>query len=554
MATKPFKYQKMFPLGPDTTEYYHLTSDYVKVENWGGHEILVIDPQALTVLARQATHDNAFMLRREHNNMVAKILSDPEASKNDKFVALTMLRNAEVAAKGQLPFCQDTGTAIIHGNKGQAVWTGADDEELLSKGVYQTYTEDNLRYSQNAPLNMYDEVNTGCNLPAQIDIHATEGMEYNFLFVAKGGGSANKTYLYQETKALINPKTLIPFLVEKMKSLGTAACPPYHIAFVIGGTSAEMNLATVKKASVKYLDSLPTEGNELGHAFRDIELEKELLKEAQNLGLGAQFGGKYFAHDIRVIRLPRHGASCPVGLGVSCSADRNVKAKINRDGLWIEKLDSNPGELIPEEYRKAGEGDVVKVDLNRPMSEILKQLSQYPVSTRLSLNGTIIVGRDIAHAKIKERLDRGEEMPQYLKDHPIYYAGPAKTPSGMASGSFGPTTAGRMDSYVDQFQAAGGSMVMIAKGNRSKQVTDACHKHGGFYLGSIGGPAAVLAQNSIKKVELLEYPELGMEAIWKIEVEDFPAFILVDDKGNDFFTEISEKCKTCALSPDSKAH
>lgn len=545
MATKPFKYQKMFPLGPDTTEYYHLTSDYVKVENWGGHEILVIDPKALTVLARQATHDNAFMLRREHNKMVAKILADPEASQNDKFVALTMLRNAEVAAKGQLPFCQDTGTAIIHGNKGQAVWTGADDEELLSKGVYQTYTEDNLRYSQNAPLNMYDEVNTGCNLPAQIDIHATEGMEYNFLFVAKGGGSANKTYLYQETKALINPKTLIPFLVEKMKSLGTAACPPYHIAFVIGGTSAEMNLATVKKASVKYLDALPTEGNELGHAFRDIELEKELLKEAQKLGLGAQFGGKYFAHDIRVVRLPRHGASCPVGLGVSCSADRNVKAKINRDGLWIEKLDSNPGELIPEEYRKAGEGDVVKVDLNRPMPEILKQLSQYPVSTRLSLNGTIIVGRDIAHAKIKERLDRGEEMPQYLKDHPIYYAGPAKTPSGMASGSFGPTTAGRMDSYVDQFQAAGGSMVMIAKGNRSKQVTDACHKHGGFYLGSIGGPAAVLAQNSIKKVELLEYPELGMEAIWKIEVEDFPAFILVDNKGNDFFTQIKQKSCSC---------
>lgn len=553
MATKPFKYQKMFPLGPDTTEYYHLTSDYVKVENWGGHEMLVIDPKALTVLARQATHDNAFMLRREHNEMVAKILNDPEASQNDKFVALTMLRNAEVAAKGQLPFCQDTGTAIIHGNKGQAVWTGADDEELLSKGVYETYTEDNLRYSQNAPLNMYDEVNTGCNLPAQIDIHATEGMEYNFLFVAKGGGSANKTYLYQETKALINPKTLIPFLVEKMKSLGTAACPPYHIAFVIGGTSAEMNLATVKKASVKYLDSLPTQGNELGHAFRDIELEKELLKEAQKLGLGAQFGGKYFAHDIRVVRLPRHGASCPVGLGVSCSADRNVKAKINRDGLWIEKLDSNPGELIPEEYRKAGEGDVVTVDLNRPMPEILKQLSQYPVSTRLSLNGTIIVGRDIAHAKIKERLDRGEEMPQYLKDHPIYYAGPAKTPAGMASGSFGPTTAGRMDSYVDQFQAAGGSMVMIAKGNRSKQVTDACHKHGGFYLGSIGGPAAVLAQNSIKKVELLEYPELGMEAIWKIEVEDFPAFILVDDKGNDFFTEISEKCKACALS-NNNAH
>ena len=545
---KPFKYQEMFPMSKDTTEYYHLTSDYVKVENWNGHEMIVIDPEALTVLARQATHDNAFMLRREHNALVAKILSDSEASENDKFVALTMLRNAEVAAKGQLPFCQDTGTAIIHGNKGQNVFTGCNDEEYLSKGVYQTYTEDNLRYSQNAPLNMYDEVNTGCNLPAQIDLHATEGNEYKFLFVAKGGGSANKTYLYQETKALINPKTLIPFLVEKMKSLGTAACPPYHIAFVIGGTSAEMNLATVKKASVKYYDNLPTEGNELGHAFRDIELEQQLLEETRKIGLGAQFGGKYFAHDIRVIRLPRHGASCPVGLGVSCSADRNVKAKINKDGLWIEKLDSNPGELIPESYRKAGEGEVVNIDLNRPMSEILEELGKYPVSTRLSLKGTIIVGRDIAHAKIKERLDRGEEMPQYLKDHPIYYAGPAKTPEGLPSGSFGPTTAGRMDSYVDQFQAAGGSMVMIAKGNRSKQVTDACHKHGGFYLGSIGGPAAILAYNSIKKIECLEYPELGMEAIWKIEVEDFPAFILVDNKGNDFFVEIAEKCKSCALN------
>ncbi len=548
MATKPFKYQEMFPMSKDTTEYYHLTSDYVKVENFNGQEMLVIDPEALTVLARQATHDNAFMLRREHNEMVAKILSDPEASENDKFVALTMLRNAEVAAKGQLPFCQDTGTAIIMGKKGQNVYTGGNDEEHLSKGVYLTYTEDNLRYSQNAPLNMYDEVNTGCNLPAQIDLYAVDGNEYKFLFVAKGGGSANKTYLYQETKALINPKTLVPFLVEKMKSLGTAACPPYHIAFVIGGTSAEMNLATVKKASVKYYDNLPTEGNELGHAFRDVELEKQLLEETRKIGLGAQFGGKYFAHDIRVIRLPRHGASCPVGLGVSCSADRNVKAKINKDGLWIEKLDSNPGELIPESYRKAGEGEVVKIDLNRPMNEILAELTKYPVSTRLSLNGTIIVGRDIAHAKIKERLDRGEEMPQYLKDHPIYYAGPAKTPQGMPSGSFGPTTAGRMDSYVEQFQAAGGSMIMIAKGNRSKQVTDACHKHGGFYLGSIGGPAAVLAQNSIKKIECLEYPELGMEAIWKIEVEDFPAFILVDDKGNDFFVEISEKCKSCALN------
>ncbi len=548
MATKPFKYQEMFPLGPDTTEYYKLTSDYVKVEQFEGKDMLVVDPEALTVLARQATHDNAFMLRREHNEMVAKILHDPEASDNDKFVALTMLRNAEVAAKGQLPFCQDTGTAIIIGKKGQRVYTGGGDEERLSKGVYLTYTTDNLRYSQNAPLNMYDEVNTGCNLPAQIDLYATDGDEYKFLFVAKGGGSANKTYLYQETKAIINPDKLIPFLVEKMKSLGTAACPPYHIAIVVGGTSAEMNLATVKKASVKYYDNLPDHGNELGHAFRDKQLEAELQKKAQEIGLGAQFGGKYFAHDIRVIRLPRHGASCPIGIGVSCSADRNVKAKINRDGLWIEKLDTNPGSLIPEEMRNASETNTVSIDLNRPMSEILAELTKYPVSTRLSLNGTIIVGRDIAHAKIKERLDKGEPMPEYLKNHPIYYAGPAKTPEGMPSGSFGPTTAGRMDSYVDQFQAAGGSMVMIAKGNRSQQVTDACHKHGGFYLGSIGGPAAILAQNSIKKVELLEYPELGMEAIWKIEVEDFPAFILVDDKGNDFFTEISKRCAGCPVS------
>lgn len=548
MATKPFHYQPMFPLGPDTTEYYHLTSDYVKVENWGGHEFLVIDPEALTVLARQCTHDNAFMLRREHNEMVAKILHDPEASENDKFVALTMLRNAEVAAKGVLPFCQDTGTAIIHGEKGQNVYTGCDDAEKLSKGVYDTYTTDNLRYSQNAPLNMYDEVNTGCNLPAQIDIHAEEGDEYKFLFVAKGGGSANKTYLYQETKALINPKTLLPFLVEKMKTLGTAACPPYHIAFVIGGTSAEKNLETVKKASVKYYDNLPTEGNEYGQAFRDLELEKELKKCTEEIGFGAQFGGKFYAHDIRVIRLPRHGASCPVGLGVSCSADRNIKAKINREGLWIEKLDSNPGELIPESMRNETEGKAVSIDLNRPMADILKELTKYPVATRLSLNGTIIVARDIAHAKIKARLDAGEPMPQYLKDHPVYYAGPAKTPKGAPSGSFGPTTAGRMDPYVDQFQAAGGSMVMIAKGNRSQQVTDACHKHGGFYLGSIGGPAAVLAQNSIKSVKLLEYPELGMEAIYQIEVENFPAFILVDDKGNDFFKQIAQKCNSCSLN------
>ena len=548
MATKPFHYQEMFPLGPDTTEYYHLTSEYVHTENWGGHEFLVVDPEALTVLTRQATHDNAFMLRREHNKMLAKILADPEASSNDKFVALTMLRNAEVAAKGQLPFCQDTGTAIVHAEKGQNVFTGCNDEERISKGVYETYTTDNLRYSQNAPLTMYDEVNTGCNLPAQIDIHATEGNEYHFVFVAKGGGSANKTYLYQETKAIINPKTLVPFLVEKMKTLGTAACPPYHIAFVIGGTSAEKNLETVKKASIKYYDNLPTKGNEYGHAFRDIELENELKKASEQIGLGAQFGGKYFAHDIRVIRLPRHGASCPIGMGVSCSADRNVKAKINKDGLWIERLDANPGELIPEELRNAGEGDVVKIDLNRPMSEVLAELDKFPVATRLSLNGTIIVGRDIAHAKIKERLDAGEPMPEYLKNHPIYYAGPAKTPKGMASGSFGPTPPGRMDPYVDQSQKAGGSMIMIAKGNRSQQVTDACKANGGFYLGSIGGPAAILAQNSIKKVELLEYPELGMEAIWKIEVENFPAFILVDNKGNDFFKQLPQQCGACPLN------
>ena len=538
----------MFPLGPDTTEYYHLTSDYVRTENWGGHEFLVVDPEALTVLARQATHDNSFMLRREHNQMVANILHDPEASANDKYVALTMLRNAEIAAKGVLPFCQDTGTAIVHGDQGQMVFTGCDDAEKISRGVYDTYTTDNLRYSQNAPLTMYDEVNTGCNLPAQIDIHASEGNEYHFVFVAKGGGSANKTYLYQETKAIINPKTLVPFLVEKMKSLGTAACPPYHIAFVIGGTSAEKNLETVKKASIKYYDNLPTTGNEYGRAFRDIELEKELKKASEQIGLGAQFGGKSFAHDIRVIRLPRHGASCPIGMGVSCSADRNVKAKINKEGLWIEKLDSNPGELIPEELRNASEGDAVKIDLNRPMAEVLAELDKFPVATRLSLSGTIIVGRDIAHAKIKERLDAGEPMPEYLKNHPIYYAGPAKTPVGKPSGSFGPTTAGRMDPYVDQFQKAGGSMIMIAKGNRSQQVTDACKNNGGFYLGSIGGPAAVLAQNSIKKVELLEYPELGMEAIWKIEVENFPAFILVDNKGNDFFKQLPQQCTNCALN------
>ena len=542
MATPPFKYQEPFPLGPDTTEYYLLTQDYVSVSEFEGQPILKIAKEGLTAMANAAFRDVAFMLRPAHNEQVAKILSDPEASDNDKFVALTFLRNAEVSAKGQLPFCQDTGTAIIHGEKGQHIWTGYCDEEALSLGVYKTYTEENLRYSQNAPLNMYDEVNTKCNLPAQIDIEATEGMEYKFLCVAKGGGSANKTYLFQETKAILNPATLVPFLVEKMKTLGTAACPPYHIAFVIGGTSAEKNLLTVKLASTHYYDNLPTSGNEYGRAFRDVELEKEVLEAAHNIGLGAQFGGKYYAHDVRIVRLPRHGASCPVGMGVSCSADRNIKCKINKEGIWIEKMDSNPGRLIPEELRNAGEGDAVKINLNQPMADILKELTKYPVSTRLSLSGTIVVGRDIAHAKLKERIDKGEGLPQYIKDHPIYYAGPAKTPAGMASGSFGPTTAGRMDSYVDLFQDNGGSMIMIAKGNRSQQVTDACKKHGGFYLGSIGGPAAILAQESIKKVECLEYPELGMEAIWKIEVENFPAFILVDDKGNDFFKQLKPRC------------
>ena len=537
-----FHYQPLFPLGEDKTNYYLLTKDYVSVSEFEGNPILKVAPEGLTLMARTAFRDVSFLLREEHNKQVAKILDDPEASDNDKYVALTFLRNAEVAAKGQLPLCQDTGTAIIHGEKGQHVWTGYCDEEALSKGVYNTYTQENLRYSQNAPLNMYDEVNTKCNLPAQIDIEATEGMEYKFLCVTKGGGSANKTYLYQETKAILNPKTLVPFLIEKIKTLGTAACPPYHIAFCIGGTSAEKNLLTVKLASTHYYDELPTTGNEYGRAFRDVELEKEVLEEANRIGLGAQFGGKYLAHDIRIVRMPRHGASCPIGMGVSCSADRNIKCKINKDGIWIEKLDDMPSRHIPERLRNAGEGDAVKIDLNQPMSEILKELTKYPVSTRLSLNGTIIVGRDIAHARIKERLDRGEAMPEYLKNHPIYYAGPAKTPAGMPCGSMGPTTAGRMDPYVDLFQDHGGSMIMLAKGNRSQQVTDACKKHGGFYLGSIGGPAAILAQNNIKSIECVEYPELGMEAIWKIEVVDFPAFILVDDKGNDFFKQLKPRC------------
>ena len=540
MATTPeFKYAPMFQVGKDDTEYYLLSKEGVSTGSFEGHMMLKVSPEALTMLANQCFRDVNFLLRRSHNEQVAKILTDPEASDNDKYVALTFLRNAEVACKGQLPFCQDTGTAIIHGEKGQHVWTGFCDEEALSLGVYKTYTEENLRYSQNAPLTMYDEINTRCNLPAQIDIEATEGEEYRFLCVVKGGGSANKTYFYQETKARIqNPGTLVPFLVEKMKTLGTAACPPYHIAFVIGGTSAEKNLLTVKLASTHFYDNLPTTGDETGRAFRDIDLEQLLLEEAHKIGLGAQFGGKYFAHDIRVVRLPRHGASCPIGLGVSCSADRNIKAKINKEGIWIEKLDDNPTALIPEELRNAGEGGGVVIDLDKPMSEILAELSKYPVATRLSLNGTIIVARDIAHAKLKARLDAGEGLPDYFKKHPVLYAGPAKTPAGLPCGSMGPTTANRMDPYVDEFQDNGGSLLMIAKGNRTQVVTDACHKHGGFYLGSIGGPAAVLSMNSIKSIECVEYPELGMEAIWKIRVENFPAFILVDDKGNDFFKSL----------------
>ncbi|WP_127959091.1 class I fumarate hydratase FumA [Serratia microhaemolytica] len=546
MPNKPFYYQDPFPLQHDSTEYYLLSRDHVSVGQFAGQDVLQIEPAALTLLAQQAFHDASFMLRTEHQQQVAAILDDPEASENDKYVALQFLRNSEIAAKGILPTCQDTGTAIIVGKKGQRVWTGGGDEAALSHGVYNTFTEDNLRYSQNAALDMYQEVNTGTNLPAQIDLYSVDGEEYKFLFIAKGGGSANKTYLYQETKALLSPGKLKAYLVDKMRTLGTAACPPYHVAFVIGGTSAEATLKTVKLASTKYYDQLPHQGNEHGQAFRDLALEQELLQAAQELGLGAQFGGKYFAHDIRVIRLPRHGASCPVGMGVSCSADRNIKGKINREGIWLERLEHNPGRFIPAHLRQAGEGKAIQVDLNRPMAEILRQLSQYPVATRLSLNGTIIVGRDIAHAKLKERLDRGEDLPQYIKDHPIYYAGPAKTPVGYASGSLGPTTAGRMDSYVDLLQAHGGSMIMLAKGNRSQQVTDACHKHGGFYLGSIGGPAAVLAQQSIKHLECVEYPELGMEAIWKIEVKDFPAFILVDDKGNDFFQQIQAgQCSNC---------
>ncbi|MFW5950669.1 MAG: fumarate hydratase [Gemmatimonadota bacterium] len=539
-ATPDFFYQDPFPTGEDTTEYRRLegSEKYVRVERFGDEDVLRVDPEALEVLAREAMRDVSFLLRPSHNQQVARILTDPGASPNDRGVALAFLRNAEVSAAGELPVCQDTGTATIVAKKGQRVWTGVKDEEYLSRGIYRTYTEENLRYSQTAPLDMYTEKNTGTNLPAQIDIAATEGEAYKFLFMAKGGGSANKTMLFQQTKALLTPDKLEAFLVEKMKSLGTAACPPYHVAFVIGGTSADAVMKVVKLAAARELDGLPTTGNEHGRAFRDVELESRLLKAAQELGIGAQFGGKYFAHDVRVIRLPRHGASCPLGMAVSCSADRNLRARITRDGLFLEALDRDPGRLIPEEYRTADAAHGHPIDLDRPMAEVLADLSTLKVGDALRLSGTIVVGRDIAHARFKEIVDRGEALPDYLKKHPIYYAGPAKKPEGKASGSFGPTTANRMDPYVDLLQSHGGSMIMIAKGNRSQQVVDACSKHGGFYLGSIGGPAAVLAEENIRSVECIDFPELGMEAVWKIEVEDFPAFILIDDKGNDFFQQL----------------
>ncbi len=533
-----FHYQAPFPLMRDDTEYRLLTKEHVRVEKLGNHDVVIVAEEGLTLVAKEALHDASFYLRSSHNEKVAAILRDPEASDNDEFVARVMLQNAVIAANGQLPICQDTGTAIVIGQKGQYVFTGGNDEEAISRGIFATYTTDNLRYSQTVALKMYEEKNSGSNLPAQIDLYATGGDEYKLLFVAKGGGSANKTYLYQETKALLNPETLEKFLVDKMKTIGTAACPPYHLAYVIGGTSAEAAMKTVKLASTGYLDELPTSGNEGGRAFRDLELEEKLLEASRHIGYGAQFGGKYFAHDVRVIRLPRHGASFPVTMGVSCSAHRNIKAKINRHGIWLEKLDTHPARWLEGITEMPKAAPVVKLDLNQPMKAILAELTKHPVQTRLSMTGTLVVARDIAHAKIKERLDAGKGMPDYLKNHPVYYAGPAKTPEGMPSGSFGPTTAGRMDSYVDLFQSHGGSMVMIAKGNRSKVVTEACKKHGGFYLGSPGGPAALLAKEFITKVEGLEYPELGMEAVLKIEVKDFPAFILVDDKGNDFFAQL----------------
>ena len=542
MAAPKFVYQEPFPHGKDDTSYRLLSQAGVSTSTCEGREILKVEPSALAYLAQQAFHDCSFMLRTKHLQQVAAILEDPAASTNDRYVALTLLKNAEIAAQGILPFCQDTGTAIIMGKKGEQVWTNADDAEWLSRGVYECYTKENLRYSQTAPLDMWKEVNTGTNLPAQIDLYATTGAQYEFLFVAKGGGSANKTFLFQETKALLNPKSLEKFIIDKMSYLGTAACPPYHLTFVIGGTSAETCLKTVKLASTKYLDTLPTTGNEHGRAFRDLELEQKVLTLAQQTGIGAQFGGKYFALDVRIVRLPRHGASCPVGLGVSCSADRNIKGKITKDGIFLEQLETNPGRFVPESERTFKADNAVRIDLNQPMAAIRAELSKHPVTTRVLLNGPMVVARDIAHAKLKERVDAGQGLPDYLKNHPVYYAGPAKTPQGYASGSFGPTTSGRMDSYVDLFQSLGCSLVMLAKGNRSVQVTQACKKHGGFYLGSIGGPAAILAKENITKVEVLEYPELGMEAVWKIEVQDFPAFILVDDKGNDFFVNGCGAC------------
>jgi fumarate hydratase class I len=536
-----FAYQEPFPTAPDDTTYRRLTSDGVSTFEAGGHRFVRVEPEVLTLLAAEALRDISHLLRPGHLAQLAAILDDPEASDNDRFVALELLKNANIAAGGVLPSCQDTGTAIIKGKKGQFVFTGGGDEAALSKGVYETYRTANLRYSQMAPLSTWDEVNTRTNLPAEIKISAVDGDAYKFLFMAKGGGSANKSFLFQETKALLEPTRLLTWLDEKLRTLGTAACPPYHLAVVIGGTSAESTIETAKLASARYLDGLPTKGNELGHAVRDPDLELEILKLTQQFGIGAQFGGKYFCHDVRVIRLPRHGASCPVGIAVSCSADRQALGKITAEGVFLEELERDPAKYLPEttDEHLDDDADVVHLDLNRPMADLRAELSRYPVKTRLVLDGPMVVARDIAHAKIKERLDAGEAMPDYLRDHCVYYAGPAKTPEGYASGSFGPTTAGRMDSYVDQFQAAGGSLVMLAKGNRSQQVTDACARHGGFYLGSIGGPAAVLAQDCITSVEVLEYPELGMEAVWKIEVRDFPAFIVVDDKGNDFFREVS---------------
>jgi fumarate hydratase, class I len=533
-----FVHQDLLPLGPDTTNYRLLTTDGVETVETSVGNFLRISPEAITTLTSAAMFEIAHYLRTPHLRQLAQILDDPEASGNDRFVALDLLRNANIAAGGILPGCQDTGTAIIKAKRGQFVLTAGNDEAAISRGVYDTYKSDNLRYSQMAPLDMYREVNTGTNLPAEIEISAVDGDAYKFFFMAKGGGSANKSYLFQETKAVLNPASMLKFIAEKMDLLGTSACPPYHLAVVVGGTSAEFALKTAKMASTKYLDALPFEGNEFGQGFRDLELEAEFLKVSQQSGIGAQFGGKYFCHDVRVVRLPRHGASCPVAIAVSCAADRQALGKITADGIFLEQLEHDPAQFLPEVTDTILGGDVVAIDLNRPMSEIRETLSKLPIKTRLSLSGPMVVARDIAHAKLKERIDAGEGLPQYLKDHCVYYAGPAKTPEGYASGSFGPTTAGRMDSYVDLFQENGGSFVMLAKGNRSKAVTDACNRHGGFYLGSIGGPAARLAQDCIKSVEVLEYPELGMEAVWKIEVEDFPAFVVVDDKGNDFFEEV----------------